>query len=110
MIAGPPYTRHVSTTVRTLLSCYWSTIVPQVSLWVLVQLCQYNIGVCHLVQVCGSGRHCSYSKASQYIGEILLIIICTMVAPKIKGFSCSLYYLYNLSDHSHGIWQLYPSV
>ena len=35
---------------------------------------------------------------------------CTMVAPKIKGFSCSLYYLYNLSDHSHGIWQLYPSV
>ncbi len=27
-----------------------------------------------------------------------------MVAPKIKGFSCSLYYLYNLSDHSHGIW------
>ncbi len=42
--------------------------------------------------------------------KALAIYNCTMVAPKIKGFSCSLYYLYNLSDHSHGIWQLYPSV
>ncbi len=32
-----------------------------------------------------------------------------MVEPKIKGFSHSLNHIYNCSDHSHGIWQLYHS-
>ncbi len=55
-MVGPPYTWHVSTTMRTLLSCYWSTTVPQVSLGVSPAV---SVGVCYLVQVCGSDRHCS---------------------------------------------------
>ena len=80
IIAGPPYTGHASTTVRTLFSCYCTTTVPQVILGVSPAVL---VGVCHLVQVyiyiaCSiRGCHC----IDIAIKAFTVIYMCTFEQP-----------------------------
>ncbi len=69
--------------------------------WILMALLQENTITCIWFAV-------NLKTTKLYI-IIVYNYNCTMVEPKIKGFSHSLNHIYNCSDHSHGIWQLYHS-